>query len=227
MSTLCSPMDCSLLGSSVHGFSQAKILEWVVISYSRESFPPRNRTHLCITLGEGNGTPFQYSHLENPMSGGACRLQSTGSLRVGHEWATSLSLFLSCIGEGNGNPLQCSCLENPRDGGAWWAAIYGAAQSWTRLKWLSSCITFTYPSRSHPLWYFEKDSGHAFSVFLQKLTPTFSTGLCHISFKATKGLLPYTREDKASYKCQCLPSPGSLRGSAPEGEPAFISKATK
>ena len=39
---------------------------------------------------------------------------------------------LSCIGEGNGNPLQCSCLENPRDGGAWWAAVYGVAQSWTR-----------------------------------------------------------------------------------------------
>ncbi|MXQ84861.1 hypothetical protein E5288_WYG021485 [Bos mutus] len=56
---------------------------------------------------------------------------------------------------------------------------------------------------------------------LKKLTPTFSTGLCHISFKATKGLLPYTREDKASYKCQCLPSPGSLRGSAPE-EPSFL-----
>ena len=34
-------------------------------------------------------------------------------------------------GEGNGNPLQCSCLENPRDGGAWWAAIYGVAQSQT------------------------------------------------------------------------------------------------
>ena len=45
---------------------------------------------------------------------------------------------LSCIGEGNGNPLQCSCLENPRDGGAWWAAIYGVAQSQTQLKWLSS-----------------------------------------------------------------------------------------
>ena len=45
---------------------------------------------------------------------------------------------LSCIGEGNGNPLVCSCLENPRDGGAWWAAIYGVAQSRTRLKWLSS-----------------------------------------------------------------------------------------
>ena len=38
---------------------------------------------------------------------------------------------LSCIGEGNGNPLQCSCLENPRDGGAWWAAVYGVAQSRT------------------------------------------------------------------------------------------------
>ena len=38
------------------------------------------------------------------------------------------------LGEGNGNPLQCSCLENPRDRGAWQAAIYGVAQSWTRLK---------------------------------------------------------------------------------------------
>ena len=44
---------------------------------------------------------------------------------------------LSCI-EGNGNPLQCSCLGNPRDGGACWAAIYGVAQSRTRLMWLSS-----------------------------------------------------------------------------------------
>ena len=42
------------------------------------------------------------------------------------------------LGEGNGNPLQCSCLENPRDGGAWWVAIYGVAQSRTRLKRLSS-----------------------------------------------------------------------------------------
>ena len=45
---------------------------------------------------------------------------------------------LSCIGAGNDNTLQCSCLENPRDGGAWWAAVYGVAQSRTRLKRLSS-----------------------------------------------------------------------------------------
>ena len=66
------------------------------------------------------------------------RLQSMGSLRVGHDWATSLYFSLSCVGEGNGDPLQCSCLENPRDWGAWWAAISGVAQSRTRLKRLSS-----------------------------------------------------------------------------------------
>ena len=66
------------------------------------------------------------------------RLQSMGSLGVGHDWATSLSLVTFLHGEGNGSPLQWSCLENPRDGGAWWAAVYGVAQSRRRLKWLSS-----------------------------------------------------------------------------------------
>ena len=61
----------------------------------------------------------------------------------GHEESNTTERFhfhfsLLYIGEGNGNPLQCSCLENPRGGGAWWAAIYGVAQSQTRLKRLSS-----------------------------------------------------------------------------------------
>ena len=47
-----------------------------------------------------------------------------------HSWEFTVSR----VGEGNGNPLQCSCLENPRDGGAWWVAVYGVAQSRTRLK---------------------------------------------------------------------------------------------
>ena len=54
---------------------------------------------------------------------------------------------LSCIGEGNGNPLQCSCLENPRDGGAWWAAVYGVAQSQAQLKRLSSSSSSNLPWR--------------------------------------------------------------------------------
>ena len=66
------------------------------------------------------------------------RLQSMGSLRVDTTERLHFHFSLSCIGEGNGNPLQCSCLENPRDGGAWWAAVFGVAQSWTRLKRLSS-----------------------------------------------------------------------------------------
>ena len=67
------------------------------------------------------------------------RLQSLRSLRVGHDWATSISLSLSCIGEGNGNPLQYFCLENPRDREAWWAEVHGVAKSRT---WLGD---FTFP----------------------------------------------------------------------------------
>ena len=53
-------------------------------------------------------------------------------------------------GEGNGTPLQYSCLETPRDGGAWWAAVYGVAQSRTRLKRLS-CSSSTLLKASHIL----------------------------------------------------------------------------
>ena len=58
---------------------------------------------------------------------------------------------LSCIGEGNGNPLQCSCLESPRDGGAWWSAIYGVTQSWTRLRRLSSSSSMAISSMGEGL----------------------------------------------------------------------------
>ena len=56
---------------------------------------------------------------------------------------------LSCIGEGNGSPLQCSCLENLRDGRAWWAAVYGVAQSPTLLKRLSSSSSSSSQCRKH------------------------------------------------------------------------------
>ena len=68
---------------------------------------------------------------------------TTICLSIYQFWDTCCFYFwqlwtMPLIPGGNGNPLQCSCLENPRDGGAWWAAVYGVAQSWTRLKWLSS-----------------------------------------------------------------------------------------
>ena len=56
--------------------------------------------------------------------------------------------LLPCIGEGNGNPLQCSCLKNPREGGASWAAVYGVAQSRTRLKWLAAAAALC-PCQCH------------------------------------------------------------------------------
>ena len=95
----------------------------------------RKETHVPVH-GEGNGTPLQYSCLENHVVRGAwwAAVQRGAQNRT---WLKRLSMH-ACIGEGNGNPPQCSCLENPRDGGAWWADIYGVTQSRTRLKRFSS-----------------------------------------------------------------------------------------
>ena len=83
-----------------------------------------------MAVREGNGTPLQYSCLENPMDGGAWWAAVHGVAKSRTRPHFHFHFSLSCIGEGNGNPLQCSCLENPRDGGAWWAAVYGVTQSW-------------------------------------------------------------------------------------------------
>ena len=93
----------------------------------------------------GNGTHSSTLAWKLPWTEEPGRLQSMGSLRIGHDWMTSLSLFLSCVGEGNGNPLQCSCLENLRDRGAWWGCI----QSQTQLKWLSSSSSLSCLVYSH------------------------------------------------------------------------------
>ena len=70
---------------------------------------------------------------------------------------------LSCTGEGNGNQLQRSCLENPRDGGAWWAAVYGIAQSRTQLKRLSSStVQFLGWEAPQQAWRPEEGKGYPF-----------------------------------------------------------------
>ena len=88
---------------------------------------------------EGNGTPTPVllpgkSHGRRTLVG----CSPWGSEESDTTEQLHFHFSLSCIGEGNGHPLQCSCLENPRDGGAWWAAIYGVAQSQTQLTRLSS-----------------------------------------------------------------------------------------
>ena len=72
------------------------------------------------------------------------RLQSMGSQRVGHDWATSLSFTMGFPGVGNDNPLQYSCLENSRERGAWWTTVYGVTKSQTQLKWLSMHVHMTF-----------------------------------------------------------------------------------
>ena len=54
--TLCDPMDCSLPGSSVHGIFQTRILEWVAISFSRGSSPPRDWTCVSCIAGRFNNS---------------------------------------------------------------------------------------------------------------------------------------------------------------------------
>ena len=91
---------------------------------------------LCIR--EGSGNPLQYSCLETPMDRERSLVGCSPWGREDSDTTEQLHFHFSLSCKGNGNPLQCSCLENPRDRGAWWAAIYGVAQSQTRLKQLSS-----------------------------------------------------------------------------------------
>ena len=100
----------------------------------------QSESAICIHISrEGNGTP---TPVLLPGKSHGWRSLVGCSPWGGEESDTTerphFHFSLSCTGEGNGNPLQCSCLENPRDGAAWWVAVYGVAQSQTRLKWLSS-----------------------------------------------------------------------------------------
>ena len=157
--TLCGPMDCSL-----PGFSVQRVWEWVVIPFSKGSFQSQGSNP---GLPHCRQIPYHLSHQGSPQTHVYYLAPVVGRRRQWHPtpvllpekshgwrsqvgwspWGRSESdrterlhfhFSSSCIGEGNGNPLQYSCLENPRDRGAWWAAVYGVAQSWTRLKWLSS-----------------------------------------------------------------------------------------
>ena len=133
---------------------------------------PPSITVSHIHLGEVNGNPLQYSCWKILWTEGPSRLQSMGSQNLSDftffsffkffflfylfifpfifiswrliNWRLHFHFSLSFIGEGNDNPLQCSSLENPREGRAWWAAVFGVAQSRTRLKRLSRSSSSIY-----------------------------------------------------------------------------------
>ena len=93
---------------------------------------------VCRLLWSSNGNPLQYSCLENPWTEGPGRLQSMGSLGVGHDWATSLSLFTFTHWRRKWQPTPVFLPGEFQGWGAWWAAVYGVAQSRIRLKRLCS-----------------------------------------------------------------------------------------
>ena len=108
-------MDCGPPDSFVHGISHARILEWTVIFYSKESSRLRDPTYVSC-----NGRQILY------------------------HWATREAHFHVKICQNEllmvTYPLQYSCLANPMDGGAWWAAVHGVTKS---LTWLND-FTFTF-----------------------------------------------------------------------------------
>ena len=79
--------------------------------------------------GEGNGTPLQYSCLENPTDGGTWWAAVHGVAKSRTRLSDFTFTFHFPALEKEMATHSCSCLENPRDGEAWWAAVYGVAQS--------------------------------------------------------------------------------------------------
>jgi len=89
---------------------------------------------LAASCGEGDGTPFQYSCLENPMDGGAWWAAVRGVAKS----PTRLSDFTFMHWRRKWQPTPVFLPGESQGWGAWWAAVYGVAQSRTRLKRLSS-----------------------------------------------------------------------------------------
>ena len=132
-------MDCSLPGSSVHEISQARTLEWVATSYSRESScnagDPRLIPGLWRFVREGIGYSPTSVFLGFPCGSAGkectCNVGDLGSvLRLGRS-----------PGGGKGYPLQYSGLENSLD-----YIVHGVAKSWT---WLSDFHKHTREDQSH------------------------------------------------------------------------------
>ena len=139
--------SCTIYKSQDVVANQVPINRWLVQEYFTHTHTHTQEYYSAIKIEEKAMAPhsstlaWKIPWTEEP--GG---LQSIGSLRVGHDWATSLWLFTFMHWRRKWHPLQCSCLENPRDGGAQWAAVYGVAQGRTWLKRLSIAYIYNFES---------------------------------------------------------------------------------
>ena len=165
--TLCDPMDCSPPGSSVHGILQARVLEYADIPFSRGSFQLSDRTQVSWNAGRfftawvtrDTQTLFNYFYSYSlpqkamaphsstlawkiPWMAEIGRLQSMGSLRVGHDWATSLSFFTFMHWRRQWQPTPALLPGESQGQQSLVGCHLWVAQSWTRLKQLSSSWTY-------------------------------------------------------------------------------------
>ena len=124
--TLSDPMDCSLLGSSVHGIFQARELEWVAIAFS---------VFVCYQDIYGASQVAQWERIHPPMQ----ETQKTCVQYLGRSH-----------GKVSGNLLQYSCLENFMDREAWQTTVPEVAKSWTQP---SMCV-YTYTHTTYMIYFF-------------------------------------------------------------------------
>ena len=158
--TLCEPMNCNSPSSSVHGILQARIMGWVDIPFSRGSSQPKDWTPISCIAGRfftfwdtREALRFWYYQMtllekakalhssilawKIPWMEEPGGLQSMGSLRVQHDWATSLSLFTFMHWRGKWQPTPVFLPRESQGQGSLVGCVYGVTQSWTRLKWFS------------------------------------------------------------------------------------------
>ena len=136
--TLCDPLECSPLGSSLHGILQARILEWVAISFSKGSSWSRDQTQvsMCPSLASEFFTTSTTLNGGVASTGASLVIQDKKSTRKAGDagdlgWIPELG---RSPGGGNGNPFQYFCWKNPVNRGAWWATVHVVTKSQT---WLS------------------------------------------------------------------------------------------
>ena len=113
-----------------HLRTKVSVFTWIVqksLDFHKEWIVGLNLSHVEKEMATPSSTlGWKIPQMEEPG-----RLHTVHGVAKSRTRLSDFTFFLSIVpfGEGHGHPLQCSCLENPMDGGAWWATVYGVAQS--------------------------------------------------------------------------------------------------